>query len=87
MVIDHPNSICDHDWQYPDVKTTLTTTITTFTTSFKIIFGILSHRLVQQTKSAKGMMLMQLGIPRWSVTISHQVNLQLRNHCFKVLYF
>ena len=47
----------------------LLTTKTTFATSFKIIFAILCHMHVKQTKSMTGTLHRQLGIPRWSVTI------------------
>ena len=47
----------------------LLTTKTTFATSFKIIFAILCHMYVKQTKPMTGTLYRQLGIPRWSVTI------------------
>ena len=64
----------------------LTTTKTTFATSFKIIFAILCHRQVKQTKSMMGTFYRQIGIPRWSVTIKHRRSLQLRITVLK-MYF
>ena len=47
----------------------LTTSMTIFATSFKIIFAILCHRKVKQTKSTTEMLCKRLGITRRSVTI------------------
>ena len=47
----------------------LLTTKATSATSLKIIFAILFHIHVKQTKSMTGMLHRQLGIPKWSVTI------------------
>ena len=62
-------------------------TAITIIVTLKIIFVILCHRQLLQTRSMMGLLHCHWGIPRWSVTMQCSRNLQLTNYCFKVIFF